>query len=146
MFVDMLRYKAESAGGELNEFPVSNALSQVCHGCGKKKKKKLNTRWHTCDCGVVGQRDLYSAFLASNVVGNGLDLPRAEKAWASAEPLLLRAMSRLNETATGKARLSSFGLNRSQSCWYAEGVAKATEVKDVVPESSSMRESLEKVA
>jgi len=74
MFVSMLRRKAESAGGAVNEFPVSNRLSQVCHGCGSIEKKPLSRRWHDCACGVRAQRDLYSAFLAMNVVGNDLDV------------------------------------------------------------------------
>lgn len=35
----MLRRKAESAGGVVNDFPVRNRLSKVCHQCESRKKK-----------------------------------------------------------------------------------------------------------
>ena len=115
MFVQMLRRKAESAGGVVNEFPTGNRLSQTCH-CGSVKKKPLSQRWHTCECGVSAQRDLYSAFLAMHVAGENLDTCRAEKAWPGAEPLLDLAVSRYKQTAkdTASGRVS-FGYGRSQS-------------------------------
>ena len=87
MFVSMLRRKAVNAGGEVNEFPTYNALSQVCH-CGLRKKKSLSMRWHQCECGVHAQRDLYSAFLARYVQDNTLDTSLASNAWPTVKPLL----------------------------------------------------------
>ena len=116
LFVEILRRKAESAGGKVVEFNTrTTALSQTCH-CGKKKKKLLKERWHQCDaCGVVSQRDLYSAFLARFVENNRLDTSQAKAAWASADILLEQAVSSLNEAASSKVRLASFGLGQSQS-------------------------------
>ncbi|GHO82408.1 hypothetical protein KSZ_04140 [Dictyobacter formicarum] len=67
MFVDQLRRTVASTGGILVEVPTrTTALSQWCHGCGRKVKKPLSQRWHHCACGVGPvQRDLYSAFLAA---------------------------------------------------------------------------------
>jgi transposase len=61
MFVEILRRKAGSAGGEVNEFPVKNKLSQTCH-CGQVHKKKLSERWSYRDCGVhtCSTRSLFS--------------------------------------------------------------------------------------
>ena len=115
MFVSILRRKAESAGGAVNEFPVRNRLSQICHNCGESKKKSLSQRWHSCSCGIHAQRDLYSAFLAMNIVGNDLDISQAQFAWTGAEPLLCHAISRCDQTVIGKVRFASFGLNRSQN-------------------------------
>jgi len=115
MFVSILRRKAESAGGTVNEFPVQNRLSQTCHNCGEVKKKPLSQRWHSCSCGIHAQRDLYSAYLAAHVGGYGLDIRQAQSAWPGAEPLLRHAVSRCNQTVIGKVRFASFGLNRSQN-------------------------------
>ena len=62
-FVAKLRYKAESAGGGLYEYdPRTTALSQTCI-CARQAKKPLSERTHRCPCGVVADRDLFSAFL-----------------------------------------------------------------------------------
>ncbi|MHB8323248.1 MAG: zinc ribbon domain-containing protein, partial [Candidatus Dormibacteria bacterium] len=62
-FVAKLRHKAESAGGRLYEYdPRTTALSQTCV-CERKAKKPLSQRLHSCECGVVADRDLFSAFL-----------------------------------------------------------------------------------
>lgn len=116
LFLEILRRKAERAGGEVVEFNTrTTALSQTCH-CGHKKKKLLKERWHRCDaCGIVSQRDLYSAFLARFVENNRLDAFQAGSAWASAGILLEQAVSSLNETTISKVRLASFGLGQSQS-------------------------------
>ena len=50
LFVSILRRKAESSGGQVEEFsPYKTALSQMCH-CKKQKKKNLSQRWHHCIC------------------------------------------------------------------------------------------------
>jgi hypothetical protein len=68
MFLEILRRKAENAGGSVTEFVTSTTkLSQYCHKCGKYNKKPLSQRVHTC-CNLNIQRDLYSAFLAGSVV------------------------------------------------------------------------------
>ena len=116
LFLNKLRYKAESAGGEVVEFKTrSTMLSQICQ-CGYRKKKKLKERWHRCgNCGIYSQRDLYSAFLARYVIKDRLDISQAQKAWVGVGTLLKQAMSKLNETAIGKIRFASFGLGQSQS-------------------------------
>ena len=109
-----MRRKAESAGGQVEEFsPYKTALSQTCH-CKKQKKKNLSQRWHHCICGVIAQRDLYSAYLARFVKNNTLNTSQAQECWAAAGPLLERAVLRLNQQAKGKLRLSSFGLSQRQ--------------------------------
>ena len=119
LFLNLLRRKAESAGGEVIEFNTrTTALSQRCH-CGAREKKTLSTRWHNCKtCGISAQRDLYSAFLARFVDNEQLDTSQAQKAWAGVDMLLARAVSSLEQTAIGKARLASFGL-RSKSELFA---------------------------
>jgi putative transposase len=132
MFISLLRRKAESAGGFVEEFSTYRTkLSQTCH-CGKQTKKKLSERWHHCSCGIYAQRDLYSAHLARFVEGNHLDTSQASKAWPAAEPLLEHAVSRLNQLANGKARLSSFGLDQRKSRSHVKGGSLSIEAVDVV--------------
>ena len=99
MFITGLVRKAENAGGEVWDIPANALrLSQFCK-CGAFKKKKLNERWHACDCGAVAQRDLFSAFLARVSEKQGdkyiLDASRVSLLWAEAEPLMRTAVSRI---------------------------------------------------
>jgi hypothetical protein len=87
LLVDMLRRKAESAGGhQLYEYnPRTTALSQTCL-CGTKKKKPLSQRVHRCGCGIREDRDLFSAYLGLHVRTevdgvDRLDLPSARQGW-----------------------------------------------------------------
>jgi len=116
LFVSSLIRKAVNAGGYGMDIPAGKArLSQACL-CGRIEKKPLSQRWHICDCGVVAQRDLFSAYLARHTDSNGvLDTSRAKDLWNEVEPLLRQAVSRIMESASGKALPSSFGLNRRQS-------------------------------
>lgn len=140
MFVERLRRKAESAGAEVIEFPTrTTRLSQVCHNCETVEKKPLSQRWHVCDCGIVAQRDLYSAFLASCVEGDRLDAGRAQAQWPGVDMLLQAALSQAchfwqAQPMNGRRPPSSLGitgqsLNRSP----VEAGKKAVEAQDAVP-------------
>ncbi len=132
-FLNILSRKAENAGGKIEYINTrKTALSQICHNCGSKKKKELKTRWHKCECGIKAQRDLYSAFLAKYVKNDILDISQAKKAWPSANRLLEQAISRLNQTAIGSKKLSSFGLNQSQSGSLVKDRSIISDAKDVV--------------
>jgi putative transposase len=86
--VEMMRRKAESAGGQqLYEYnPRTTALSQTCL-CGSRKKKPLSQRVHRCECGIQEEdRDLFSAYLGLHVRTqvdgvDRLDLPSARQGW-----------------------------------------------------------------
>jgi putative transposase len=145
-FVERLRRKAESADAEVHEFPTrTTRLSQVCHNCGEVKRKPLSQRWHVCECGIVAQRDLYSAFLASCVEGDRLNADRASERWSGVDTLLQAALSqvrdrpRTHQPANGRPgshRLlpSSFGLMiRSQSGSPVRSRVNAARAQDVVP-------------
>jgi putative transposase len=87
LLVEMVRRKAESAGGApLYEYnPRSTALSQTCL-CGNRKKKPLSQRVHRCGCGITEDRDLFSAYLGLHVrTGvdgvDRLDLQAAREGW-----------------------------------------------------------------
>ena len=120
MFMEILRRKAENAGGSVDEFSTKTTkLSQYCHKCGKYTKKPLSQRVHTC-CSLNIQRDIYSAFLAGSVVENSLDTTDVIKRWRSTEAVLLRAVSERGailsrpsapkQVANGRHLPSSFGL------------------------------------
>src|SRR5438270_8857542 len=56
MFQQFCTYKAANAGRKV--LLVSpRYTSQVCSGCGTVKKKMLDERWHSCDCGTELDRD-----------------------------------------------------------------------------------------
>jgi putative transposase len=99
--------KAESAGGRGDPIPTrSTRLSQVCH-CGAEVPKTLGDVVHTCpNCGIVCDRDLYSAFLASCVEGDTLDAGQAERLWPGVDTLLRAASSRWQESASGRRKPS----------------------------------------
>lgn len=68
LFLQMLAYKAEEAGGWYQEAPTRRLKpSQTCHGCGRQAKKALSERWHTCPCGVSCPRDDNSALVLLHV-------------------------------------------------------------------------------
>ena len=111
LFMNLLRRKAESAGGRVLEFSTrTTRLSQVCHECGTILKKRLSLRWHRCPCGIGPvQRDLYSAYLARHVENGILSTESAREGWRAAESLLREAVERVKQTASGKVRPASFG-------------------------------------
>ena len=140
MFMAELRRKAR----KVTEFPTrTTRLSQTCHGCGTIKKKSLSQRWHSCDCGLKTQRDLYSAFLATCVEGDQLNVDQALKTWPEVDKLLQATLSEV-KSAIGKGRKipTSFGLNRSQSgSSVSAGQETATsEILDVVEPACGERE------
>jgi putative transposase len=113
--VEHLKRKAESAGVSVHEFPTyTTRLSQACHGCGTVVKKPLAERWHVCACGVVAQRDLYSAFLAMCVDNNHLNADRAHTAWSSVDTLLQAALRTVQPASDGVFP-ASFGLPQRPS-------------------------------
>jgi len=129
-FVSGMKRKAESAGGSFMEFATqSTKLSQTCV-CGRQKKKKLSDRIHSCECGVLAQRDLLSAFLGIFVEKAGskndkdedkyiLYASQVERLWPSADKLLQAAWMNAVESANGKLLLSSFG--KPPACWSQSG-------------------------
>jgi putative transposase len=87
LLVEMMRRKAESAGGgRLYEYdPRTTALSQTCL-CGNREKKPLSQRVHRCECGTTEDRDLFSAYLGLHVRTHAdrvdrLDLQPANQGW-----------------------------------------------------------------
>ncbi len=121
-FLEMLRRKAESAGGQFIKIPAWRAkLSQTCHNCGAIRKKSLSERVHACGCGVVAQRDLYSAFLARHTDAEGtLHVDEARRAWSGADPLLRAAWRRALQPAIGRSAPSTFG--RAPFDWSRSGL------------------------
>ncbi len=136
MFVSHLKSQAERAGGKVVEIPTYNrSLSQTCQ-CGRVKKKSLSERVHQCECGVVAQRDLYSAFLAKHIEPDTFVLQVSQLLvdWQSVELRLWaawRTAAECNQPATGGIRPSSFG-----RCPEVEWVA--TEVLSKVPKSQDV--------
>ncbi|HAA28352.1 MAG TPA: hypothetical protein DCE56_12545, partial [Cyanobacteria bacterium UBA8553] len=136
MFVSHLRSKAERAGGKVVEIPtVLTKLSQTCQ-CGRVKKKKLSERIHQCACGVVAQRDLYSALLAKHTEPDTfvLQVSQLVDDWQSTELRLQAAWRTATEIkpATGRIRPSSFGRCPEVERVAAEVLARIPKSQDVV--------------
>jgi hypothetical protein len=106
MFIQQLRRKAESAGGEvLNLNTRTLKLSQYDHATETFAKKPLSQRWHVLGDGTrIVQRDIYSAFLARCVIDNRHHPPHIASMWAAAEPLLRQAGWCRIQPASGEAK------------------------------------------
>jgi len=61
-FVQYCTYKAEDAGREVLTVNP-RYTSQVCSGCGTIRKKTLEERWHSCECGTELDRDHNAALV-----------------------------------------------------------------------------------
>lgn len=138
MFVSHLSFKAERAGGQVIEIPTYNTkLSQTCQ-CGRVNKKKLSHRVHRCECGVVVQRDLYSAFLAKHIEPDTfvLQVSQLLDDWQSAELRLQAAWRTATEIkpATGRVIPSSFGRCPEVERVAAEVFNKTSKSQDAVGE------------
>jgi putative transposase len=68
-FLEILTYKAESAGGKVVKVDPAYT-TQDCSGCGNREPKKLTDRVHKCEkCGLDIDRDLNAAL---NILARGL--------------------------------------------------------------------------
>lgn len=137
MFVSHLRSKAGRAGGQVVEIPThSTKLSQTCQ-CGRVKKKALKERVHSCECGVVAQRDLYSALLAKHIEPDTfvLQVSQLIKDWHSAELRLWAAWRAATDTqrATGRILPSSFGRCPEVEFFATEVSTEVSKSQDAVP-------------
>ena len=109
-FIARVRSKAESAGSSLYEFSTrTTALSQTCI-CERKKKKPLGLRWHSCECGVEADRDLFPAFLGLHVEREAkidrLDFVAARRAYGPRrQDLACKPEVELAGLAPGKPRV-----------------------------------------
>lgn len=77
----LIKYKVTEAGGIYIEIPTREvAPSQTCPGCGSRRKKDLNERVHSCDCGIESlDRDVAAAIVMLNYArGQELSSPDAE--------------------------------------------------------------------
>ena len=107
--VEKVRRKAASAGvAELYEYSTyTTACSQTCL-CGEKKKKPLSQRTHRCDCGVIEDRDLFSAYLGlfvSVVEGSDrLDVQAALQGWLCRQDIDVSPTSSRDTTSKRRGR------------------------------------------
>jgi len=64
-----LKREIEATGGTWQEIPTQTTwLSQRCI-CGRREKKPLSMRWHSCPvCGLQADRDVLAAALATTVI------------------------------------------------------------------------------
>jgi putative transposase len=137
LFVSHLKRKAESANAMLVEIPTYNTkLSQTCQ-CGRVKKKKLSERVHQCECGVVAQRDLYSALLAKHIEPDTFVLQVSQLIvdWQSAELRLWaawRTAMECNQPAIGRIRPSSFGRCPEVEWVATEVLTQVSKTQDAV--------------
>ena len=77
-FVGYCIYKAENAGRTVVQVNP-RYTSQVCSGCGTIRKKTLEERWHSCECGTELDRD-HNAALNILRLGSSQQLAMAVEA------------------------------------------------------------------
>lgn len=94
-----LKRKAESAGGSFIKFSTQKTALSQTHLNGERVKKSLSERVHYDQTGVVMHRDLFSAYLSRYVNQDSLSLHDAASQYQGAEPLLLEAWKRYQQTA-----------------------------------------------
>ena len=98
-FQSELKRKAENANGSFLEFSTQKtALSQI-NLDGSRIKKTLSMRIHRDVTGFEMHRDLFSAFLSRHVCDDKLSLLDAQSEYPRAEPLLMDAWKRYQQTA-----------------------------------------------
>ncbi len=140
MFVSHLKSKAERAGGQVVEIPTyCTKLSQICQ-CGRVKKKTLQERVHQCECGVIAQRDLYSAFLAKYIEPDTfvLQVSQLLDDWQSVELRLQaawRTATECTKPATGRIVPSSFGRCPESERVAAKVLINVSKNQDAVSEN-----------
>jgi len=105
MFINLLKRKAESAGGELRDLDTQKLkMSQYDHPTETYTKKPLSCRWHVLGDGSdIVQRDIYSAFLARCVISNKHHPTIIAEMWSDQEPVLRRTGWLRNQPASGNA-------------------------------------------
>ena len=105
MFINLLKRKAERAGGELRDLPTEKLkMSQYDHPTETYTKKPLSRRWHVLGDGSgIVQRDIYSAFLARCVASNQHHPIIIATMWSAQEPVLRRTGWLRNQPASGNA-------------------------------------------
>jgi len=141
MLVSELRRKAVSAGGKVIEIKTRNTkLSQLDHTTEQYVKKPLNQRIHIFGDGTTEpvQRDLYSAFLAMCCSQDSLDIGQVKKTWPSAEPLLRRAMLRVNEPTSGEGFPLSHVLCNVREGRPSKKDSRSVEAIDVVAQARAI--------
>lgn len=69
-FLKILSDKAEEAGRKFFRVPPGGT-SSTCHQCGRHRKKSLSERIHSCECGLVLDRDIHASL---NILRLGLSL------------------------------------------------------------------------
>jgi len=69
---------AAAGGALLKASTFTTALSQHCT-CGARTTKNLSQRWHTCPCGIEGDRDIVSAAMAATVAFTDTADPRTAR-------------------------------------------------------------------
>lgn len=82
-FIQMLSYKAESAGKTVVKVNP-RGTTQMCSSCGKEVPKQLWNRIHQCDCGLVTDRDHNAAI---NILNQGLRKLRLGQELPEVKPL-----------------------------------------------------------
>jgi len=142
LFVSMLKRKAASAGASVIEFTTRmTRLSQFSHDTGEYVKKPLSQRRHVLADGRRVQRDLYSAWLARFVERDRLDASQCALHWAAAEPLLRRAASGFNQSASGAGFARPYVGNGVGADRPLQGKGRRNEAADAVAQARAAESS-----
>ena len=145
MFVGQLKRKAENAGGYFNEFPTKTTkLSQRCV-CGDIKKKPLSQRVHTCQCGMIAQRDLLSGYLVMHVDVTGCyQAETALNSFQGWDTILMAAWqqadSRYHQSSIGSPPVVNVDAASASERIALEALESLSEIRDVVASRESPKQ------
>lgn len=148
LFVERLRRIAETAASAtLFEFPTRETkLSQRCL-CGQITKKSLSVRIHRCGCGIIAQRDLFSAFL-----GQFVDLESAcfqetlaSEVWSQGWETILKtawqqATTFYNQSSIGRPMVCQRSGNAASERIVLKALGECSKSQDAVAFCESLEE------
>ena len=106
-FQSELKRKAENANGSFLELSTQKTALSQTHLDGSRIKKTLSMRIHRDVTGFEMHRDLFGAFLSRHVCDDKLSLLDAQSEYPRAEPLLMDAWKRYQQTANRVAECKS---------------------------------------
>ena len=106
MFIEILKNKVKSLGGDMTKIDIKNAASQFDFTNGQKTKHELKERRITLSNGNTHLRDLLSAFNLQHFINNNYDV----NTMAIAYPNFCELEKKEIQRHKGKKVLKSFGI------------------------------------
>jgi hypothetical protein len=118
-----LEREITATGGTMHRASTANTwLSQRCL-CGRREKKPLSQRWHSCTCGLQADRDVLAAALATTIVFTNPDQPSTARVDNTLLGVLARRVAAQQEGQVRSTITLAFpgGDSSPQPMWASAG-------------------------